>query len=104
MRNTEKFIPFNIDGHDMGTLVPTETIPGWGGVQHIFTFSNGYEASVVRHGGSYGSRQGLWEIAVLKDGDITYDTSVMSDVIGYVPTADIPKILDTISKIEPREV
>lgn len=121
---------FNIDGYDMGSLVPSETRNFWGGVQHIFSFSNGYDASVARYEGSYGGKHGMWEIAVLpdvpkclnrhthydrhsfEDGDITYtgpnpdsvDTPVTSNIMGFVLADEILKILDTISKIEPQEV
>ena len=50
--------------------------------QTIYTFPNGYGASLIRGGTtSYG---GL-ELAVLDgDGNITYDTPVTSDVLGYL--------------------
>ena len=34
------------------------------GVQAIVNFGNGYEVSIVKHGGSYGSDKGLYEIGV----------------------------------------
>lgn len=37
-----------------------------GGPQAIFHFDNGYGASVIQNGMSYGADSGLWELAVLK--------------------------------------
>ena len=58
----------------------------YGGTQRIYKFPNGYGASVIRHNGSYGSAQGLWELAVLDSdtNEITYNTSISNDVIGYL--------------------
>ena len=41
-----------------------------GGVQHVYSFSNGYGASVVKHDFSYGGKQGLWEL--LEGEDMLY--------------------------------
>lgn len=60
----------------------TETNEVNNGVQHIYQFPNGYGASVIRHEGSYGYAQGLWEMAVLDaHKELCYSTSVASDVI-----------------------
>lgn len=69
-----------------------------GGVQHLFNFGNGFGASLVQHRGSYGSGQGLWEIAVLdwhEDGsyDLTYDTPVTDDVLGHLSHKEVLNIL-----------
>jgi len=63
-----------------------ETNEVYGGIQRIYHFPNGYGASVIRHNGSYGSAQGLWELAVLDSdtNEITYNTSISNDVIGYL--------------------
>lgn len=63
-----------------------------GGEQYIYTFPNGYGASVIRSGMSYGSSAGLFELAVLDaDGHLTYATPVTNDVIGHL---DAPEELD----------
>ena len=36
-----------------------------GGIQYRFKFDNKYGASVVKHSGSYGHEQDLWELAVI---------------------------------------
>ena len=64
---------------------------------YIYQFDNGYGASVVQHSGSYGGKQGLYEIAVLDSGgDLCYSTPITEDVIGY---ADEAKVLDTLHRI-----
>ena len=56
-----------------------------GGIRASIMFENGYGVSVVSNTYSYGGKDGLFEVAVLgKDGDITYDTPVTNDVIGYL--------------------
>ena len=67
------------------------------GIGYVYQFENGYGASVVSHDGSYGGKQGLYEIAVLDStGDLCYSTPITDDVIGYA-TED--KVLDTLHRI-----
>ncbi len=49
-------------------------------------FDNGYGVSVVRGEHTYGGREGLYELAVVdaKTDEITYDTPITDDVIGYL--------------------
>jgi hypothetical protein len=60
-------------------------------------FKNGYEASVVKSEYSYGGRDGLYELAVFKDGEITYDSPITDDVIGYLTEQEVT---DTFIKIQ----
>jgi hypothetical protein len=56
--------------------------------------------SVVSHTHSYGGKDGLFEIAVLgKDGDLTYDTPVTSDVIGYLNQEEVTEIMDQVQSL-----
>ena len=53
-------------------------------------FKNGYGVSVVSHTHSYGGKDGLYELAVLDfDGNITYDTPITSDVLGYLTPDEV---------------
>lgn len=75
------------------------------GVQYLFGFPNGYGASVVRHNYSYGGSRGLWELAVLnfkdeKNWDLTYDTEITDDVLGYLTEEEVFDILDRINALE----
>jgi len=84
---------------------PTRQIPNptAGGEARRYEFSNGYGASVVCHSFSYGDAQGLWELAVLitvdKGWDITYDTPITDDVIGWLAEDDVDALLDRIEAL-----
>ncbi len=66
--------------------------------QKIYKFDNGYGASVVCNFGTYGAKEGLFEVAVLdSNGEITYNTPITSDVIGWLDFADVA---DTLNKIK----
>lgn len=77
------------------------------GEQRVFHFPNGYGASVVRHSGSYGSDEGLWELAVVRSGQsedpfdfkLTYSTPITDDVRGYLTEADVQDILGEIQSL-----
>jgi hypothetical protein len=71
-----------------------------GGIQHVFKFDNNYGASVVRHSGSYGNGEGKWELAVLdKNDDITYNTPITNDVLGWLEWEEVLDTLWEISKL-----
>lgn len=74
-----------------------------GGVQKLYKFKNGYGASVVRHTFSYGSDQGLWELAVLEyhgeNWEICYHTPITSDVIGYLNQEQVDDLLNKIKNL-----
>ena len=75
-----------------------------GVIQKFYRFDNNYGASVVHHSYSYGNEDGLWELAVIEfiddlDWDITYDTPITDDVIGYLTDEDVEKILHKIKEL-----
>jgi hypothetical protein len=71
-----------------------------GGEQAIVQFDNYYSASIVRNDYSYGGRDGLYEIAVIgKNGEITYGTSITSDVLGYLNKQQVTQTLIKISQL-----
>ena len=73
---------------------------GIGGVQAVIAFDNGYGASVVRTPFTYGGRDGLYELAVLdKDGNITYETEITNDVIGYLEEDMVSELLIRIQQL-----
>jgi hypothetical protein len=70
------------------------------GVQCRMTFENGYGVSVVSHSYSYGGRDGLYEVAVLdKNGELTYDTPVTNDVIGYLRENGVTKVMKEVQSL-----
>ena len=63
-------------------------------------FDNGYGVSVVSHSYSYGGRDGLYEIAVLDSNDeLTYDTPVTNDVIGYLTEEDVSNVMKQVQSL-----
>lgn len=78
----------------------TMTTPLMGGKKTRIHFDNGYGASIVSHDFSYGGKNGLYELAVLKDGDLHYDNPVANgDVVGYLKEEDVTKLLIEIQKL-----
>ena len=73
------------------------------GVQYRFRFENGYGASVVKHDGSYGRDQDLWELAVITWHDsefsLNYDTEITDDVIGYLTDSEVQDLLKRIKDL-----
>jgi hypothetical protein len=74
--------------------------PSADGIIARITFDNGYGASVVRHEYSYGGKDGLYELAVLSnEGELTYDTPITDDVLGYLTTNEVTEILIKIQQL-----
>jgi hypothetical protein len=71
------------------------------GKQCIVQFSNGYGASIVQGPHTYGGDKGLYELAVFgKDGQITYDTPITNDVLGYLSEQEVEKTLFDIKNLD----
>ncbi len=61
----------------------------FGGLYYYAEFENGYGIDIIKHNGSYGSDEDLFEIAVMKDGDVCYDTSITDDVVGWLTSEEV---------------
>ena len=72
----------------------------YNGVQARVIFENGYGASVVKHDFSYGGKDGLYELAVIKDDDLCYTTPVTTDVEGYLSEEDVTELLKQIQELK----
>ena len=71
-----------------------------GGVQAKIKFANGVGASIVKTSFSYGGTRGLYELAIFgKDGDITYDTPITDDVLGYLSETAVSEALAKIQAL-----
>ena len=96
-----KNLNLNYDGFE-NYLV--KKAPLFDGIQYLFKFDNGYGGSVVKHYGSYGSNEDLWELAVVKYTDLdnvdqfvlVYDTGITDDVEGYLTDEDVVNLLSQI--------
>lgn len=82
--------------------ITTDNEYGW--ERYRWEFPNGYTASVVRGYWSYGYAEGLWEVAVIHDDELVYDTPVTSDVIGRCTEDDVVHLLDQIEALPSREI
>lgn len=69
----------------------------------LITFPNQYGASIIRHSGSYGGRDGLIEMGVaIFSGELyglCYDTPITSDVLGYLTMDELFEHLEEVSKL-----
>jgi len=75
------------------------------GVDHLeFEFANGWGASVVRGGISYGAEQGLWEVAVTNgvNAEPRYDTAITGDVLGWLTPVEVVTALSKIAALPER--
>ena len=71
------------------------------GVTSRINFENGWGASVVKHDYSYGGKEGLYELAVIKDGGLHYDNPVANgDVLGYLEEDDVTNALKQIQQFK----
>lgn len=71
---------------------------------HRFKFENGYGASVIKHFGSYGYSEDLFELAVLKfdkNGKfkLCYTTKITSNILGYLTNEQVLDYLEQIRKL-----
>jgi len=74
-----------------------KNLPDYRGIQCRIQFENGFGASVIRHEHTYGGKDGLYELAVLdSEGEITYDTPVTDDVVGYLNEEGVTELLKEI--------
>ena len=69
------------------------------GVQKVYEFDNGYGASVIMGPYTYGGPKGLWELAVLENGSLCYDTHITNDVIGRLNEEEVNNYLNLIKEL-----
>lgn len=73
------------------------------GVAARIKFDNGYTASVVRGDHTYGGSEGLYELAVMYNGEIVYDTPITNDVVGWLTEGDVTEKLNEVASLPTRE-
>lgn len=68
---------------------------------HRFKFENGYGASVIKHFGSYGYKDDLFELAVLDSNDeLCYNTPITNNVLGYLTNDEVLDLLEIIKNFK----
>jgi len=68
--------------------------------QWLFRFENNYGASVIKRFGSYGYEEDKFELAVLYDDHLTYNTPITDNVIGYLDNDEVLKLLEQIKDLK----
>lgn len=94
-------LKLNYEGFENNLIEKSEL---FGGIHYVFKFENHFGASVVKHDGSYGHEEDLWEIAVIRfyredKWDLTYDTDITDDVIGWLNDEEVIERLKRISEL-----
>ena len=74
------------------------------GVGLTIDFDNGYGASIVCHDMSYGGpfvegESNVYELAVLHNGHLCYDTPITDDVLGWLTIEEINETLKKIKEL-----
>ena len=69
------------------------------GSQAVLEFDNGYGVSVLLGDLFYSNGIDTYELAVLKDGFLCYDTPITDDVLGYLTKGKITKVMEKIQKL-----
>lgn len=87
-------------------VVSAEHCKAHDGDQAVIFFRNGFGASVVRHSYSYGGPEGLYELAVVVKDEkdprgfqLTYETPVTDDVLGWLTADDVIEKLREVSRL-----
>lgn len=89
--------------------IPFQTYvgPGVYGVRAVLNYPNGYELSIVKifdelYGNSHGAEEDLYEAALLKGGEMCYDTHITGfekKIIGFLSEPDIEKLIREVQKL-----
>ena len=95
---TGSWTPLNYEGFEQ-YLIKEGSHIGYGGFVYEFKFDNNYGASVVKHDCSYGNVDDLFELAVLYNGQITYNEDLTQDVIGWLTQDEVIGHLEYIKNL-----
>jgi len=62
------------------------------------SFKNNYGVSVII--GGYGSSSKPYEVSILYNNNLTYNTHITDDVIGYLTESEVTKIMIQVQKLK----
>ena len=68
--------------------------------QAIETFENGYGVSVLFGSCFYSNGKDTYEVAVLFDGSITYNTSITNDVMGHLSENEVSEVMSKVAALK----
>lgn len=69
-------------------------------IEYRYLFPNGFGASVARNSITGGHEMELFEVAVMKGGELYYKTEVTHDVIGCCDADDVGRVLRAIASLD----
>lgn len=69
-------------------------------IQYLYAFPNGFGASVVRNFMSRGYGAELFEVAVLRGGELWYESEITDDVIGSLTIDEVALVLADIESLD----
>lgn len=69
-------------------------------IEYRYRFPNGFGASVARNAFTGGHEMELFEVAVMKGGNLYYKTEVTHDVIGCCDADDVARVLKAIASLD----
>ena len=98
-----KYTTLNYEGYEQYLIAESFDHFGVEALMYTFEFDNEYGASVIKHQHSYGSEEDLFELAILYNDRVVYDTEIASDVIGYLNNDEVIDLLKQIKELERRD-
>lgn len=69
----------------------------------VLEFDNNYGVSVLLGELFYSNGIDTYELGILKNGYLCYDTSITDDVLGYLTKDEVTKIMERIQKLPKNE-
>ena len=71
------------------------------GIQAKMYFDNGYGVSVIKGELTYGGKDGLYELAVVKkSGGLCFDSGITDDVLGSLKPKEVTKYMKKIQELK----
>ena len=69
------------------------------GKRAYLEFPNKYGVSVITGYGSYSDEDSPYELAVILNGGLCYDTHITNDVMGYLTSEEVTEIMKQIQEL-----
>jgi len=71
-----------------------------GGLRAEMSFENNYGVSVLFGTLFYSNGVDTYEVAILKDGEITYDTDITDDVLGHLSEDEVTEVMKKVQELK----
>jgi hypothetical protein len=63
-------------------------------------FKNGYGVSVLCGTAFHSNGVDTYEVAILRDGEITYDTDITDDVLGHLSKKEVTEVMKKVQELK----